>query len=632
MQAVRARDLVRQGFRENGGQFLPTYFENGGMYNLGTSVYAQVVPVVLFGASVFGTRAVSAIAAVTACIAVSLTLKRVFRARFWWAAALLLAIGPAWFLHSRTAFETTIAVSFYAWFVHFYLLYRQEGRARWLAVAALFAALAFYSYSPMQGVVPATALLFVLSDAGFHWRRRRAFLLGLAVVAVLAIPYLRFRRAHPEATARHLQKLYSYWFDRSLSTGAKVARYAREYARGLSPRYWYRPNQPGDLDRHRMKGRGHLPLLSLPFAFLGIVLCLRNIRSPAHRALLLCALAAPAGASVASIGITRVLVFVVPASILTALGVTAVLEAVPRPSRTASAIACFGLLVFVQFAMVRDALDNGPTWFRDYGLGGMQYGARQVFGEVRRLRASQPDLVVRVSPDWANGTDSIASFFVDYDPKVELHDLDWYTTERRDLGAQSLAVLIPREYRLALDDRRLELGKARVMSNPDGTPGFYFVRLRYSRDADALMAEERRARHALVTEKTVMAGKEIVVSHSRLDMGPIGNVFDGNPASLIRTDRVNPAVVEIAFPEPRPIAAVVATTSSMDLELTVQLFEAGRSEPRMVSKKFERLPPDPTVLLRLEPRAERVERLRIEILNIRSPDIGRIHVRDLRIE
>src|SRR5262245_31254746 len=124
VNSVRAAAFVRNGLRDSFGQFFPTYFQNGGFFNLSVSVYAQILPRILFGPSIFVTRATSVLFACTGAVAVGLILKRIFRLRFPWLGILLLAVTPAWFLHSRTAFETTMAASFYAWFLYFYLRYR----------------------------------------------------------------------------------------------------------------------------------------------------------------------------------------------------------------------------------------------------------------------------------------------------------------------------------------------------------------------------------------------------------------------------------------------------------------------------------------------------------------------------
>ena len=108
IQTVQAASFLHNGFRDAAGILFPTYFQNGSYYNLSVSVYAQVLPYLLFGYSLFITRAVSVCIALSGAAAVGLTLKQIFKVRWWWVGTLLLAATPAFFLHSRTAFETVI--------------------------------------------------------------------------------------------------------------------------------------------------------------------------------------------------------------------------------------------------------------------------------------------------------------------------------------------------------------------------------------------------------------------------------------------------------------------------------------------------------------------------------------------
>jgi 4-amino-4-deoxy-L-arabinose transferase-like glycosyltransferase len=633
IQQVRAWELLRDGMRDQFHQLLPTYVLNGPVFNLSTSVYAQVLPVLVFGKSVFLTRAVSALIACSASIAVCLILRNVFRARFWWTGVLLLGTIPAWFLHSRTAFETSMAVSFYSWALYFYLRYRQ-GRPRFLFAALVFGALAFYSYSPMQAVVPATAVLLLLFDLPFHWKNWRHVLAGLAIVVLLALPYARFRLSHPEATVDHLHVQHSYWLDPGMTLPAKLARYGRNYALGLSPRYWFSRASPWDIERHRMKDYGNLFLPTIPFLALGLGLCLRNLRSGVHRTVVLASLAAPSGAAIVGIGITRVLVFVIPVALVTALGLDAVASWTARrlPERPIAFVLLLALAT-AQIAMLRDATLHGPTWYRDYGLSGMQYGARQVFGEVRDLLARNPRSTVNISPDWANGADNLARFFLGDEPRVHLQNLEWFRLEKREIDADHVTVLPETEYQAALRDPRLVVAPAGpVLAFPDGTPGFHFVRLTYPPDIDLLMERERSARHALVSDTVALGGEPVQVLHSRLDMGPLANLFDGDVGTLVRTERVNPAVLEVRFSRPREVGAVIATTSSMDLRMTVRLFRTGRTESDVKEQVFEKLPDNPTVRLAIVPRLRDVERIRVEILVLHGTDIDNVHVRELRFE
>jgi len=633
VNAVLASDLLRDNFRGQSREILPTYFPNAGFFNLSTSVYVQVVPVLLFGKSVFVTRATAVLLAFSGVIAVGLILKRIFRVRFPWAGILLLAVTPAWFLHSRTAFETSLAVVFYVWFLYFLLAYR-DGRPRAFFPALLCGALAFYTYSPMQLVMVLTGALLFLSDLPFHWKNRRTAGWGAVLLLLLALPYARFLRTHPDYAGRHLQKIFSYWKDPKLSTKEKLRRYAKEYAIGLSPGYWYRSDRTRDLVRHRMKGYGHILPITLPFAAVGLFVCLRRFRSSPHRAVVLAALAAPAGGALVEVGVTRALAFVVPAALLTALGLEAVLfllrRRIPEP---VTAIALFLVLSALQVWMLRDALVNGPTWYRDYGLGGMQYGARQAFGEIRRsLAAGESDRGV-LSPIWANGTNDLRRFFAGDDPRVELHNLDWYTGERRPLTAGTLVVLTEPEYQKAASEPRLRVVRLeRTIPYPDGTPGFRAVRLEYPPDFEKRLAQERAARHALVSGKAALAGRRLEVFHSKLDMGAIGNIFDGDPRTLVRTERVNPAVVEVVFPSPRELSGIRVTTGSMDLRLTARLFGPGDGELAAYTREFRGLAPDPTVWLPFQPRAQGVAKLRIEVANILSGEFDHVHLRELRLE
>jgi len=169
IQTVLASDFVRDHFHNYDGDFFPTFFVNGGQYNLGTSVYLQIIPYLLLGKSVWVTRGIAVLATLMAAISVSLALRSIFKVRYWWAGTLVLSVIPAWFLHSRTAFETGLMVSLYAVFLFFYLLYRNRS-PRYLYAALVFGALVIYTYSPGQMVMLVTGVLagynvFMLRDA-----------------------------------------------------------------------------------------------------------------------------------------------------------------------------------------------------------------------------------------------------------------------------------------------------------------------------------------------------------------------------------------------------------------------------------------------------------------------------------
>ncbi len=273
-------ELVKRGFVWNETDVLPVFFENAGQYEMNLSVYAQIVPYLIFGKSVFVTRAVSVLITLLAMVAVGWILRRVFHLPYWWSGVLLLSIIPVWFLHSRTAFEPGESIAFYALFLLFYMRYRED--KPWMLLPALvFGALSAYIYSPSQVMVAVTGGLLLISDARYHWRHKWVALAGLGVLLVMAVPYLWFLHLHPDANRDQLAIVGSYWLN-DISFIDKLKLFAGQYLAGLDPRYWFLANPPEgvqhDIIRHLMKGYGHLSLWTLPFVIIGLLLCLGNIR------------------------------------------------------------------------------------------------------------------------------------------------------------------------------------------------------------------------------------------------------------------------------------------------------------------------------------------------------------------
>jgi 4-amino-4-deoxy-L-arabinose transferase-like glycosyltransferase len=588
VQTILAQDFLRDGYMGYDKEFFPTYFLNSYQYNLGVSVYAQVLPYILFGKSVWVTRGVSVLFSILAAISVGLILKQAFKKPHAWLAVMLLSITPAWFLHSRTAFETAMATSFYAAFVYFYLRYRTASPG-YIYAAVILAGLTFYTYSPIRMVVGITALLLFISDISYHWQNRRTVLKAFLLALLMVVPLLRFMNVHPDETKNHLIVLSSYWIQ-PIPFTQKLGFYFQEYLKGLNPLYWYLPNDH-DIPRHLMKNYGHVLAATFPLAVLGIAACIRNFRSSVHRALLIALLAAPSGAALVALGITRSLVMVIPLALLSALGLSNVLEWMEKKlsiPRKALLVPVFLVFVYLNVYMLRDALVNGPVWYKNYGLSGLQYGANQLFPAIDAHLQNEPDAEFIVSPSWANGTDTVARFYYPGDIPFRMGNIDGFMIEHRAINDRTIFVMTPEEYERAETSRKFtDIEILRTIPYPNGMPGFYFVKLRYVDNIDQTLAQEIEARRQLIVDELDIDQQRVQVSYSMLDMGTIDDLFDGDENSLVRSFEANPLRIQLDFPEPRSAAGLSIKVGGTPTRIGVVLQDANGEVLLEVDERVE---------------------------------------------
>jgi len=637
IQTMLASDLIRDGFHGYTGEFLPTYFPNGGQYNLSVSVYLQVIPTLLFPRSVEVTRATAVVVTLLAALAVGLTMQKVFASRIPWLAVLILSLTPAWFLHSRTAFETALATTFFAAFLACYLWYLQDHPAL-LPWAVTFAALTFYAYAPMRLTIAVMSVLLVVLDWRWHWRTPRVTLISAAVAAVWLIPFIRFLMLHPAGLNQHLEILGSYWVA-DLPLLDKLRRAGEIYLNLLSPAYWW--GEPRfDIIRHVMKDYGHFPRLLAPFTVMGFVWgVFQMFRGDTRaRTVFLAWLVSPLGAVLVGEGITRVLCMVIPLTLFTALGLEQILDAINRRmDHIPAPIRGNGLLVLIYLAlaagnvsMLNDALTHGAFWTRDYGLNGVQYGARQVFAEIQTRLKREPDLKVVLTPTWANGTDVLARFFLPQDPPpLEINSYLAYTeTYRPFIPEKTVFVMTAQEY-LELPRRYFsEVQVEQELPYPDGSPGFYFVRLRYAPNFQELLAQEQAERRKPVEESLEVDGMLLRVSHTRLDMGELRHIFDRNPSTLIRTAGINPLTLKIAFAVPQRIEQVSLRIGGTPSRVRLSLWHTQEESPRVVEQDFPEDPLPRMVTLPLENPLS-VSMLQVELWNASDSADGHVHLWEL---
>lgn len=652
IQTQLAADLVRDGFTNYDGTFLPTYFENGGQYNLSLSVYAQVIPYLILGKSVWVTRGVSVLLTLVAAVCLGLILRDHFKIRYWWLGPLLLAVVPAWFLHSRTAFETVIMASMYAGFLYFYLRYRQ-GQPKFLFAALVFGAMAFYAYSPGQVIMVVTGLMLLIADAKYHWQNRKTALIGLGILVVLALPFIRFSITQGEERLHHLTVLNSYWVQ-PIPLGEKLLMYFTRYLKGFNPVYWFWPNpsliekfwpsynmppwlfsNKGDLERHIMKGYGHILLMTFPFWILGLVQCIWKFKDPAHRTILLATLAAPSGAAIADWGITRGMAFIIPTTLITAVGLEASLNWLhkkwQRIRYPLAAGILFIFLAFISFWMLGDALKNGPTWYEDYGLGGLQYGGPQVFTRVAQIARENPDTTLRVSSTWANAPDVVMRYFVNDLPNVYMGNINAWGLEEKPLDRSMLFVMTGEDLSWVQESQKFtNVTIEETIDYPNGQAGFFFVRLDYVENISEVLTAEREARRALIEEFIEFKGQLVNVQYPTLDMNEISHAFDGDPTTLIRTLEANPLRLILDFTEPVEVNTVTLWIGGAPTRMTITAMAGGQAL-ETITEEVDRSTVVREISLNFSETVT-VDTLYIEVMNSQDGEVAHVHLWEVDIE
>ena len=213
-----------------------------------------------------------------------------------------------------------------------------------------------------------------------------------------------------------------------------------------------------------------------------------------------------------------------------------------------------------------------------------------------------------------------------------MRNIDFYLSEKRSLDPAAELVMMPNEYDNASHDPKLKtLQIDQIVPYPDGKPGFYFVKIAYVDNVEAVFAEEAAARRRLSVADVVLNGQTVKVSYSNIGNSDIRNVFDGDRDSLVRGVEANPFVLEFVFPEPRSVTGLAADFGSMDLTLNVMLYAPGSDTPVKLSQTYRNQPPDPLVEMAFTNAPAQVSKLRVEILNLLAGETANIHVRDVKL-
>jgi hypothetical protein len=182
----------------------------------------------------------------------------------------------------------------------------------------------------------------------------------------------------------------------------------------------------------------------------------------------------------------------------------------------------------------------------------LQYGARQVFGRIKEIRQTNPTVPIVLTPEWANGTDTLSNFFLEGLPPIELAGYKAYIDELKDFNEKTIFIMTPDDLTNIISSGKFEpLKIVDVIFYPNGKPGFYFAHMKYNQSARLAFNQDMEKRDDLQGASFTLHDEVVSMASSILDMGNLPQLFDNDPATLIRTKKQIRWLSNLYFPNQR---------------------------------------------------------------------------------
>jgi hypothetical protein len=261
----------------------------------------------------------------------------------------------------------------------------------------------------------------------------------------------------------------------------------------------------------------------------------------------------------------------------------------------------------------------------------MQYGARQVFGEIQKYLDQFPDIEIDMSPSWTNGTTVVARFFLDDPLPIKMNSIEHYLNEVQDIDENNLFILGPEEYEKAVQSGKFtDIVVEQIIDYPNGSPGFYFARFKYVDDIADLMDEEIERRHRLEEGIVQIGSVEAIVSFSSLDIGKIEDIFDGDPNTLLRSAEANPLIIQVEFDRPITMRGLDLRIGGGPTDVAIELIIADSDEQFEYLQEYDRVPKPRNVEIDFND-TYAIERIRIEVKNSDDGEPSHVHLWEFAI-
>jgi hypothetical protein len=484
--------------------------------------------------------------------------------------------------------------------------------------------------------------LLLLIDAPYHVAAVRKYpgfmVLQLVIVLLGAVPLIRFLYSQPLGILQQLAILRSGVASAeplSVVLGSALMRYSAAF----DPVYWFNYSYiPGQI-RHLWKARPFLSTFSaLPFV-LGLMVTVCTFWTVRSRVLLVFLLCGALPVTMVETHVQRMFYMVAPAIVIMTIGVNFCYHYCRhRAVKTALQVSMLLLLAFQTRDLTKEFLGAG-TWYDDYTLGGLQWGAKALFAEaIPKVLSEYPQATITPSGEWANGADIFPLFFLNSEQRARIRGVPF------DLFHPESDQVIPKDRIFILSPperlRITESGKFKTIKPilevpyPDGTLGFTFSQLEYVDTIEEVMAPERMARLVPQQASIVAWGTNADITFSRLDMGDITEVFDSNFFTLARGVVANPFVIEMIFKEPRHGLGIKLDLFPMDSGARISVKDSqgnvvGEASGVVMNQGLDK---DTTIELRFPNGPVSFSSMVVEVQSLADlPNRAHIHIREMAL-
>lgn len=357
-EGYNAFSLLHTG-KDRYGQSFPILFRSFGSFQAPLYTYLSIIPIYLFGNSIFSIHFVSAVSGIILVITTFILLvdfEKRKRIALSVTVAFLVAISPWAIFFSRFGTEASLGVALFALsFLFFYLSLKRL----WLFPAATFIlGLSTHAYYSERLISPLFLIGFILLFRRILFSKKKILILGLIFFGITQIPHLMI--INSGAFTRRLTQidyfnnqffqnnsgsLHDFPFGRQLFI---VREFLSQYLAYFSPKNLFFDPDPQDF-RSMPDLSVFYSWMIIPFVF-GLRALMINRFSPFIKMLILLIIVAPLPASLTRdpFSTIRVLVFLWGITITTAFGVNYLLNIFLSFKFKATIFAVIVLLSFIQ--------------------------------------------------------------------------------------------------------------------------------------------------------------------------------------------------------------------------------------------------------------------------------------------